>query len=393
MKLGVPLEKSAGSLATALAEKGTPGILLLAFIFLIVWIVPLTFTIGIFYYMRELFPLADSTYGLFCAVLLSILIFFSFIITRHIIASIIPTIRAEAETMKLMPHGFGGRVSTITGDIDVSPLPAKVAKRRIHQIMECLVECAAEELALSDKTKVRSNIFITNDNQWLHIANDFHVNMQGATPNVRELSIKILNGYFFTGAAYKYFRPILSVAEKRRGKYNWSRPDRDTIIEQGIDKSILDKAFKELNKANKELSWIVAQPIPYQTSPFEMACGVLNLDGLGSTPFRDQLMCVLADTATAAALIGIINRTRDIMGGQCQRPAEIQKNVKVSGFDKQTLSTNFLIDLDKFDPVECPEPSERFKNALSTIKGLEFMKKISTTDVAMYVREQLRLNY
>lgn len=396
-KLIVPFQKQTSTLATALAEKGKPGIILLGIMLFIVWVIPLVFTFGVIFTLSE-FKTSGSdkfwlfgAYLLFCLIVLFGLIWISYSLTKHILGSIVPTIRAEAEASILMPQAFGGRVSTIKGGLAVAQLSPETAGRRIRKVLEVLVGRATEVLKLSDSRLVRSNIFVTTDNQWLSIINDFHVNMKGTTPRDRELTIKILNGYWSSGTAYKYFRTILSIAhqnKKGEGAFIWDHaPDRDTVLEQGIDKTVLGKSYSEIAKAHEDLRWIVSMPIPYQVSPFKMACGVLNLDGLVKTPYRDQLKSLLADTATATALVGVINRTTDILGGQLHRPDDVPKNV--GGIKQNTLQKKFMITPDEFDPADCPELSEEFKNALSNIKGLEFMRRITTTDVAEFLREQL----
>ncbi|MBA7528459.1 hypothetical protein ES705_20645 [subsurface metagenome] len=395
-KLMVPFQKQTSVLATALAEKGTPGIILLGIMIFIVWIVPVIFTFGTFSILRKFKAFADENSWifiallLFCFIVLFFLIWFSYSLTKHILGLIVPTIRVEAEAATLMPQAFGGRVSTVTGGLAVLPLLPETTGRRIRKILEVLVHCATAVLHHSNSRLVRANIFITTDNQWLSIANDFHVNIKGTTPSDRELTIRILNGYWSSGTAYKYFHSVLSIShEDQKGNIVWDHaPDRDTVLSQGIDTSVLQKAYDEIKKAHADLRWIISMPIPYQVSPFKMACGVLNIDGLGSTPFRDQLMSLLVDAATAAALVGVMNRTTDILGGQCHRPDKVP--VKVGGIKHSRLRERFMIEPDEFDPAVCPELSKEFKDALSEIKGLEFMRRITTTDVAEFLREQLR---
>ncbi len=391
----IPFQKQTSALATALAEKGTPGIILLGIMIFIVWLVPIIFTTGVISTVHKFIPSGSERlwlfglYLLFCSIVLIVLMWIAYSLTRQVLGSIIPTIRAEAEAATLMPQAFGGRVSTATGGLVVTRLSREAAERRIRKVLEVLTRCVAGALQLSDSNLVRSNIFVTTDNQWLSIAKEFHVNMKGTTAQDCELSIRILNGYWSSGTAYKYFRPVLSISHKdQNGAIVWDHaPDRKTVLEQGIDEALFDQAYREVKKAHEKLTWIVSMPIPYQVSPFKMACGVLNLDGLVNTPFRDQLKSLLADTATAAALIGVMNRTTDIFGGQCYRPDNIPENV--GGIRPNGLQ-ELLITPDEFDPADCPELSEEFKNALSNINGLEFMKKITTTNVADFLREQLR---
>jgi len=123
-------------------------------------------------------------------------------------------------------------------------------------------------------------------------------------------------------------------------------------------------------------------PIPYQVKPFELVSGVLNVDGLEGKPTTKELQALLADLSTAAALIGVLNRSTGFLDGKYSVPSE------PSDTDKDQLK-GYLIDPEDFDPGSCPEPSIEFVQALSNIRGLEFFRRISPAEVANFLRGQL----
>jgi hypothetical protein len=375
------LDKPVQTLATALAEKGTGGLILLGLIALAGWLATLTF-IGLMFWKFPEFkaPYVDGAWvGYMHAGFMVIgtlaLALLSYGITGMAVQSIVGTIRAEAEA-KSLTAAFGGRVATFDGGIALSRLPARQATRRIQEVLKALVDHAARTLRVSDK-EVRANIFTTKDGTWLRIDERFHVNMN--KPD--ELKLAILNGFYSTGTAFKYARPTLS--SKSHGGWQY-RPDEKKLAERGYDVSLMKTAEQEVKLAHPDLQWIISMPIPYQVNPFSLTCGVLNLDGLKKSLHRDQLKVLLADAATGAALVGVVNRTTDIFGSACERPDESVLQ------DDGVLTAEFDIPATEFDPAECPEPSAEFTQSFSHIKGLEFLKKLSPSDVALFLREQLR---
>jgi len=139
----------------------------------------------------------------------------------------------------------------------------------------------------------------------------------------------------------------------------------------------------EVQKAHPDLKWIISIPIPYQIQPFKLVCGVLNIDGLGNVPTLEQMRQLLTDQSTAATLIAVLNRGTGFLEGKYSIPSEPSST-------EQEHLRGFLIDPDDFDPSTCPEPSNEFVLALSRVQGLEFFAQISPTEVASYLRDQLR---
>ena len=379
------LKQMTAPLITALADKGTPGLILLALVLIAIWIVP---TVLIFK-LTALLDLAVAKshpvpFFVGLAGVVTAVTFLAYFMTRAaVVQSIAPVLRAEAEAGQLMPHAFGGTVVTLSGDLTVEQLPAVIAKRRIRRILETLVYHASTVLDVTDREMVRGNIIVADDSQWMHISQDYHVNMK----NKKELGIEIPVGYYSSGTAYKYFHPVLSVKKKQpNGPDIWPYdPDDNHIDSEKIDRSRIEKVLKSIDV---DLRWIISMPIPIQVRPYNLVCGVLNIDGLSPDIFRDQLKILLRDAANAAALIGIINRTSGVLEGQCYRPPN-ERPKKLPGV-KESQLPEFLIEPTEFDPADCPEPTEEFKNQLSKVVGLEFLRDISTTQVAHFLREQLQ---
>lgn len=374
----------------AFADKGTPAIFLLFLIVVAIWL-PVEFFIDFSfkYFINSATSQNTTTWYVLLIFLIPLgaLAACACFLTYMILKSIGPTLKAEAEAQALLSQAFGGRVSTSTGHMAIKQLPRETAKRRISQIMKTLIRRAIDELSV-DQAQVRANIFKAKNETWLNIANGFHENMKVEAPNKDELKIEILNGHLSTGTAYKYSLPILSI--KKAGG-NWSHmPAYEDLAHHhlNIQKEDFEKLKTELDKAHPNLKWIISMPIPFQVQPFKIVCGVINLDGLSSTPHRDQLINLLADVAVAAALIGVINRSTDILESQCHR---IDKDLSVESIKEKclVLEEEYQIPPDEFDPADCPEPTEKFKDALGKIRGMEFFKKISTTEVAEFLREQL----
>lgn len=363
----------ANTLVQALAEKGTPGIILLAVIFLSIW-APVGIIVFRFFDLvglaRELLeilwagPLTMLVVALFGAGYVLV----AYRITLKILTMMIPTIRAEAEAAKLMSEALGGRVMTEAGIPTTLAIDPHKARARTKQIMGALLERARNLLGLE---RVRCNIFTLHEDRKLKIAGDFHMNMKGGTPNDQELTIAIPNGCLSSGRAYKYSRPILSLkGENGSWPYAYDLNYHDPELQT------------EVSKAHPDLVWIVSMPIPYQVKPFELVSGVLNVDGLEGKPTTKELQALLADLSTAAALIGVLNRSTGFLDGKYSVPSE------PSDTDKDQLK-GYLIDPEDFDPGSCPEPSIEFVQALSNIRGLEFFRRISPAEVANFLRGQL----
>lgn len=375
------LEKPIQTLATSLAEKGNGGLALLALICLAGWIATIGFIGGTFWNIPKFKPPYEDgawityTYLGFMVVAALLFALISLSITRMVLLSIVGTIRAEAEA-KSLTAAFGGRIATADGSIALSRLPEKQALRRIQGVMKALVSRASTTLA-ANNSEVRSNIFTTRDGLWLSIVKNLHVNMS----DKNELGLQILNGFYSTGTTFRYSRPTLSI--RHGGKWQYV-PDPAALDRAGLDHALMQRAEDEVKRADKRLAWIISMPIPYQVNPFSLTCGVLNLDGFQTTLHRDQLKALLADAATAAALVGVVNRTTDLFRAACSRSDESFLE------PENVLQDQFDIPATEFDPAECPEPSQEFTTLLSQLRGLEFFKKLAPSDVALFLREQLR---
>lgn len=392
----LPLQEQINTLVKALSERGTPGIIMLCIIFIVSWIVPILFL----YLFYKIFPMKEiitNKQYLVGGIYLSIwalstmaLVAIACSMGRSVLSSIVPTLKGEAEAMRLMPQAFGGKISTISGSLSVTSLDTDTARKRILKIMQTLIERVTTVLGVSNKEHIRTNIFVCKDGRWLEIANGFHINMKDNSGE-GELTIKIPVGYLSSGTAYRYFRPVLSECiEAKNGEPKWDNmPDRETIELMGYDPDTYEEEIKdEIGKAHTDLQWIITMPIPFQVKPFKMSCGVLNVDGLVKLPRGAQTELILTDLSTASALIGVINRTSDILRSQCYRSDNLPNGIKKQkGFRLESI---FGIDPESFDPSNCPEPSEEFTRSLARINGLEFFMRISPTEVAEFLREQLR---
>src|SRR6266571_358547 len=375
------LDRSVQTLATALAEKGTGGMVLLGLICLAGWVATLSYLTGMFLNIPKLKPPYEDgswiqyTYLSIMLVGALLLALLSYGITRSVLKSIVGTIRAEAEA-KALTTAFGGRVAAADGSIVLSRLSRSQARRRIQEILKVLVGHTSRILSAADKD-VRANVFTTKDGLWLTIADQLYVNMD--LPD--ELKLRILNGFYSTGTAFKYSKATLSVRREDKWQY---QPDVKIAKSRGLDPGLVEKSKEQIKLAHPDLQWIISMPIPYQVNPFALTCGVVNLDGFQKTLHRDQLKILLADAPIAAALIGVVNRTTDILNSACERPDEsFLENPDI-------LAREFTISATEFDPAECPEPTPEFEQSLSKIQGLEFLKGLSTSDLAFFLREQLR---
>lgn len=277
----------------------------------------------------------------------------------------IPAIRAEAESIKLLQQAFGGRVSTSPDTWEFRDIGKKSAEDRTKRIMRVLLEHAQDVLQVE---LVRSNIFTLCEDGRLRILNSFHLNMEGCMVAEHELEIRIPDGFLSSGWAHKYFRPVLSM--KKDGE--WPHTEDSKELQQ------------EIAKAHPDLQWILSMPIPYKVKPFKLVCGVLNIDGLGNTPSKEQIMVLLADLSTTVGLISVLNRGTGFLEGVYSRPSEPDPE------EKEQLK-DLIIDINpqEFDPATCPEPSKEFVQALSCIQGLEFFAKLSPTEVASFLKKQL----
>jgi len=281
---------------------------------------------------------------------------------------IIPTMKAEADVNRLMSEALGGRVVTTIGTFETIAIDRRGAELRTKQIMKIMLERAKHVLGVE---LVRSNIFTLSNDDKLSILDSFHLNMEGPMVAKDELTISIPSGCLSSGRAYKYFRPVLSI--KKDGKWPYAS-DAD------IKESDLQN---EVQKAHPELAWIMSMPIPYRVKPFKLVCGVLNLDGLRETLTKERLEVILADLSTAAALVAVLNRSTGFLEGKYSIPAE------PTSVDKGQWK-DFMINPEEFDPATCPEPSVELVQALSSLQGLEFFAKTSPTEVANFLRNQLR---
>lgn len=360
------------TLVNALAAKGTPGIILLAIIFLPIW-APVSIILYWFFHFigaAKDFPALATSGPLLAAVVVGILcvvyILIACFLTLKIIGAMIPTIKAEAEATKLLHDAFGGRVITSAGTVATVCVDKPSAEARTKQIMEALLNRAKSVLNIE---RVRSNIFTLNEDGRLRILDDFHLNMI-AIPNENELTIAIPSGLLSSGRAYKYYRPVLSIKTK---KGDWPYAD-------DYQKAELKS---ELRKAHPDLKWIISMPIPCEVQPFKLVSGVLNIDGFEPLPNRDQMLKLLPDMSTAAALIGVLNRSTGFLKGIYTTPLAPSNT-------EQEKFKDHLINPEDFDPAFCPEPSSDFVHALAHVQGLEFFDRISAIEVASFLRNQLR---
>lgn len=361
------------TLVSALAEKGTAGLILLGIIFLTIWA-----PVGVIVYkffgfigLAKEFPDLISSWpilgiAIVCFLVLAY-IFVACFLTCKIITAMIPTIKAEAEVAKLMHEALGGRVMNYTGTMQTLAVDRRGAEARTKQIMKVLLDRAKTVLRLE---LVRSNIFTLHEDGKLRILEGFHLNMQGPMVRENELSIAILNGLLSSGRAYKYCRPVLSI-KSENGKWPYASDTESSGPEM----------ISEAQKAHPKLKWIISMPIPYQLKPFKLVSGVLNIDGLEVTPKRDQILELLTDMSTAAALIAVLNRSTGFLQGNYTISEEPSST-------EQEAFRGLLIDPEEFDPTSCPEPSKEFVTALGQIKGLEFFTRISPAEVANFLRDQ-----
>lgn len=363
------------TLVNALAERGTPGIILLAIIFLTIW-APVGFIVFKFFSFLGVakdfseISLAGPLLGTVLVALLgSAYVFVAYLLTSKIMSAMIPTIRAEAEAARLISEALGGRVMTYAGTMQNLAVDRRSAETRTKQIMRVLLERAKSVLKLE---LVRSNIFTLREDGKLRMLEGFHLNMQGSLAGENELSIAIPSGLLSSGRAYKYFRPVLSL-KNQEGKWPYATDTDGNVPE----------LTHEVQKAHPDLKWIISMPIPYQVQPFKLVSGVLNIDGLGITPNKDQMLELLTDMSTATALIAVLNRSTGFLKGEYSISSD------PSSTEQEDLR-GFLIDPEDFDPACCPEPSRDFVLALGHIRGLEFFARISPAEVASFLRDQLR---
>lgn len=375
LKVKKALPDKVTTLASALADKGTPGIILLAIIFLTIWAPVALIIFKFFSFLGEAKDFSEiSLIGpILTTVLVGLLgaayIFVVYLLTSTIIGAMVPTIRAEAEAAKLMSEAFGGKAITSAGTWEPLAIDRRGAQTRTKQVMKALLERAKSVLKLE---LVRSNIFTLHRDGKLRILDGFHLNMEGPMLGPDELTITIPNGFLTSGRSHKYFRAVLSIISEE-GKWPYATDTEGTNPE----------LQSEVQKAHPDLKWIISIPIPYQIQPFKLVCGVLNIDGLGSVPTLEQMRRLLTDQSTAATLIAVLNRGTGFLKGKYSIPSEPSST-------EQEHLRGFLIDPDDFDPSTCPEPSNEFVIALSRIQGLEFFAQISPTEVASYLRDQLR---
>lgn len=389
-----PNYKAVNKLVNGLVEKGTPGIILLALIFLVPWVL-----IGaIIFDSGSIFPNApDSCDQAFYTVLVTGLFVISAILTYHITNSIAPIIKAESEAESILQDAFGGK-KVSNGEITKETISEWKAQKRIKNILTALIKRVQSVVTIEQKKSIRANIFVMKEHPWLTIDKRFSINME----NSKENNIKIWDSFYSTGSCFSQSQPVFCDKSSKQ----WDHPpDLNNIMAKiksvygsdlvkalesiGSDKleALLISPIKaQLDQAEPKLSWIISMPILYQTDPFKITCGVLNIDSLESNLYRDQIMDLLPDIAVAAALIGSINRNANILKSYCsQDNSSLTASETFSG----QLYENFMIKPNDFDPADCPPPSEAFKKQLEKINGLGFFKNISTDDVAKYIRNQL----
>ena len=283
----IPFQRQTQSLASALSEKGPAGIILLGIIFFVIWVVPIVFTFGMLLKIPGEIASENgnifgyASYLVVFLIGLFISVWFPFKLSRLVIESITPVLKAESTSTDMMSGAFGGKVSTLNGKLVVSNLDPNTAKKRVLKIMEALIYRAAQQLELKDVKLIRSNIFVATSDYWLEISNGFHIHMD----DENERSIRIPNGGLESGTAYRYFLPGLSVANQTNDDDKvWEHtPGIDSPVNTLFNKQEFMKQVRiELDKVHPQLSWAISMPIPHQVQPFKVASGALNLDGLES---------------------------------------------------------------------------------------------------------------
>jgi len=365
--------KRGDALVQALAEKGTPGLILLAIIFLSIW-APVAIVAWKFFDLARsadhllAIPVAGPLTMSVVTVFALFYVLLAYRLTTTILSMMLPTIKAESEAAALLAQAFGGQPLT-TAEFPASiAMDPHRATARTKQVMRALVDQAR---AILGYERVRCNIFTLHEDHKLRILDDFHVNMKGGTTDDVELTIAIPRGYLSSGRAYEYSRPVLSRKSSGAGVWPYA-------YDLESDAALLD----EVTKAHPDLGWIVSMPILYQVTPFKLVAGVLNVDGLEGHPTTKDLQALLADHSTAAALIGVLNRNVRFLDGEYLMPSEPRDP------EKEQLREH-LLEPEVFDPASCPEPSSAFVQALANIPGLEFLRRISPADVASFLRRQI----
>lgn len=366
---GIP--NQVNSLVTALAQKGKPGIVLLAIIFLTIWS-PAGLMVYLFFdFLGAAKDFSNISIGsgpviatAIVGILGAVYIYIAYRLTMRIISMMIPTIKAEAEVA--LAQAFQGRVMTSSGKWDFMNVDKEEAQTRVKQIMKALLDHIENVLQVG---LLRANIFTLREDGRLRILDDFHLNMVAE----KELTISIPNGFLSTGWAYKYYRPTLSLKLKSGWPY--------TSEEEQLKKEIA----LEVDKVDKKLVWIISMPIPYKVKPFKLVAGVLNIDGLAEAPSEKHIVKFLNDFSTAVALISVLNRGTGLLDGVYSIPSKPDPSVR-----EQLKDIIEDINPGDFDPATCPEPTRKFVEQLSHVPGLEFFAWLSPSDVSSFLRDQLR---
>jgi hypothetical protein len=381
--------KSLESLSQALAEKGTPGLVLLAIMFFVMWVpVILAFTnAASILKVFQTAPTSDWTHHILPAAVFLLFVgaalFVGYFLGRAIIGNVVPTIAAES-SVRSLTSALGGRLVTEGGGIVFAGLTAEQARKLCKDIMKSLVAHTSGLMA-AKPSSIRSNVFATDraDGFWMRIADTLEVNMDAAP----DRSIAILTGFYSTGTAFAFSKAVFSKPTFESETNTWPYRRSPGTPLNPYTKEILSRQEAEIRKGHPDLRWIISMPIPYQVVPFRLTCGVLNVDSIGTGPDvnETQLREMLRDIACSAALIGVMNRSTDFLEGHCQRPL---KGATIEGLD--LLGELYKIAWDDFDPAICPEPSREFVSLLSQINGLEFLRTISPTELAEFIRLQLK---
>lgn len=381
--------KSIESLAQGLVQKGTPGLILLALMFLVTW-APLLLVLDKVVDVMKLFA-SQFTAGLPAVilpafVLLAVLLlplFVSYKLCQAIIGNVVPIINAEASARSLTTV-FGGRIISSNGDIGLAGLTRRQAETLTKRILKALT-LRISVLAGAGKTEIRANVFVTDrkSGYWMKIFEKLTVNMDGSP----DIDIKILSRFYSTGTAFAFGRAVFSQPAQEAGKASWPYKPQPGSLINPYSEEILKEQDNEIAKGHPNLQWIVSMPIPYQVTPFAMTCGVLNIDRVGAVATLEPsvLQEILKDVAICAALIGVMNKASDFLEGHCLRPLN---PTSISGVDQ--LDEVYKIAWDEFNPSFCPEPSPELMANLSALSGLEFFSGVSPTEVAEFLRVQQR---
>lgn len=370
-------------LFAALINKGTPGLIFLGLILALIWS-------PVFWVLFDLYKFTGSVaefttakndelarlgVGTYLAVLLGFGIA-AVSLTYSCLLQLIPVMDAEAKHRQLAER-FGGAILSSAGGLVIPVIDRRTARANTLKIMNALV-LRARELGV---VMLRANIFTLRVDEpsgkaRLRILSGYAVNMSGATLGPDELTIAVPYGCLSSGRAFKYAEPVFS---KKDGNV-WPHMTDSEVVNEDLR--------AEVRKAHPDLNWIISMPIPYRVNPSPIVAGILNVDcvgpDVGSERFTEILKQLLADQSTAAALIGLLNRTAGVIDGLLG-VAQEPTNTETEHLRKISLPP------EQFNPADCPPPSQLFIDALGKMEGFAVLASATPEEIAQFLREQLRL--